>query len=106
MCCLLSKAVGACSSKILVVSQRAEQLSHFIINMFWIAEHAAVLGYAHRSDCTGPGKNVLKKVTVHRTVMRIAQSSRGKWLGRPLRRNFRLESIEPCLISQTQLVDE
>ena len=103
---LLSKFAKARSSKIPVVSQRAEQLSHFAINMFWIAEHAAVFGYAHRSDCTGPGTNVLKEVPVDGAIVRIAQSTRRKCFGGPLRCNFRLESIEPCLISQTQLVDE
>src|SRR3981081_3906793 len=99
----LGKFVGRQPLKIPAVSQDAEQLAHFAVDMFGIAEHAAFLGNAYGSGVTGPGINVLKKVPMDGAAMGVAQSSFRKRLGCPLSCDFSLERIKLCLIAQVQL---
>jgi len=86
--------------------QLGEQLGGLCLNMFGIAERAALFRHPHRAELAGPSENILKQVMVHGAVVLKIQIALRKRLARSRVRDFGFVSVQFVLIAQIELVYE
>src|SRR3990167_136921 len=69
---LFRKVICRQVAKIALLLQIVEECGHFPLNVFGIAESAAVFGYPDGSELASPDIDILKQVMMKHAVMRNA----------------------------------
>jgi hypothetical protein len=86
--------------------ERAEELVHFAVDTFGVAEHAAPLGDPHGTHLASPFVYALKQVAMNCAIVCVVECASRECFGRALERDLRFERIKGFLVPETDLVDK